>query len=298
MTSHRTASPSRPVGATAIGAELDASRRQGPLKSIVVPPCPELLVRLQRELAAPEPNLLAIASLAASDVAMGATLIRVANSPACSTGAPVRTLGQALDRLGLSLTARTMTDFAARQALKVDHPALKGFWERAGRQAQALAALAVDVPGLSADLAYTYGLLCHVGMPVLLQSVRGYGATLVEAAARIDRTPVETENANHKTDHAVVGALVARVWNLGPELMSAIRLHHDLSALDDAGVELPVRLLLAAGVVADHLMQPDPESPPSAEWVRHGGAALRRLGADDAKLGLWRQRIGATLVPA
>lgn len=284
--------------AAAIGAELDASRRQGPLQAIVVPPCPDLLRRLQAHLAEPEPNLLAIATLAASDVAMGATLIRVANSAACTTGTPVRTLGQALDRLGLNLTARTMTDFAARQALKVDHPALKGYWDRAARQAQSLATVAIDVPGLSADLAYTYGLFCHVGMPVLLQSVRGYGATLVEAAARRDRTPVETENANHRTDHAVVGALVARVWNLGPVLMSAIRLHHDLDAIDDGGVEPAVRTLLAAGLVAEHLLLPDDARAGSREWLRHGPAALKRLGADDARLARWQVRIGGATVPA
>jgi hypothetical protein len=54
-------------------------------------------------------------------------------------------------------------------------------------------------------------------MPVLMQSVRGYAGTMVEGLARKDRSFVATENANHRTDHAVVGALTARVWRLAPE---------------------------------------------------------------------------------
>ena len=46
-----------------------------------------------------------------------------------------------------------------------------------------------------------------LAMAVMVQSVKGYAGTLVEALARKARSFVDTENANHKTDHAVVGAL-------------------------------------------------------------------------------------------
>jgi hypothetical protein len=68
-------------------------------------------------------------------------------------------------------------------------------------------------------------------MPVLMQSVRGYAGTMVEGLARKDRSFVATENANHRTDHAVVGALTARVWRLAPAVVAAIRLHHSLESL-------------------------------------------------------------------
>ena len=132
-------------------------------------------------------------------------------------------------------------------------------------------------------------------MPVLLQSVRGYGGTLVEGAARIDRSFIATENANHRTDHAVVGALVVRVWNLPPELMAAIRLHHDFEALGHAGIEPEVHTLIAAGLVAEHLMRRHEGLPEDADWENHRAAALDWLKISFVELAQWDEKLRALL---
>ena len=291
MTAPPLALPSTSSTSAAIQSELDAARARGALRQIVVPPCPELLARLQAVLAESQPDLQEVARLASSDVAMSATLVRVANSPAFTTGGPVHTLGQALNRLGLDITAQTMTAFAVKHAIPVNHPRLTGFWQRASRQAVTLRFLAQQLPGLSEDLAYTYGLFTHVGLPVLLQSVRGYGSTLVEAAARIDRPFVATENANHGTDHAVVGALVARAWHLSPAVMSAIRLHHDLDTLGTQRVDAEVQTLMAAGLLAESFVNRYEGVPQAAEWRSHGSHALLWLGAGDNDLAVWEEQI-------
>ena len=66
--------------------ELDSARKSGPLQNIVIPPCPELLTRLQQVMAEPEPDLNEVARIASSDVAMSATLLRCAN-PGVQRGA-------------------------------------------------------------------------------------------------------------------------------------------------------------------------------------------------------------------
>ena len=50
-------------------------------------------------------------------------------------------------------------------------------------------------------------------MPVLVKGARlcGHGDRV---PARKDRTFTQTENAAHRTDHAVMGAIVARTWHL------------------------------------------------------------------------------------
>jgi HD-like signal output (HDOD) protein len=132
-------------------------------------------------------------------------------------------------------------------------------------------------------------------MPVLLQSVRGYGSTMVEAAARIDRPYIATENANHKTDHAVVGALVIRAWNMAPEIMAAIRLHHDFDALGKGDVEAEVQTLVAAGLVAEYLMRRHEALPEDADWRHYSSAAMDwlHIGADD--LDQWDEQLSALL---
>lgn len=268
-----------------IEREIDHARTRGPLQHIVIPPCPVLLTRLQAALAPAEPVLQEVAAIAASDVAMSATLLKNANSPRFAADQPVQTIGQAMYRLGLRETADIMLGFIARNAIPAQHRQLQRFWERSQQRATAMGYIARQLPGLSSDLAHTFGLFCHVGIPVLLQSVKGYGGTMVEAEARVDRPCIATENANHKTDHAVVGALVARVWRLAPAVVAAIRLHHEPHAIGGSGIEAEVHTLVAAGLVAEHLMRRHEGLPPEGEWLQHASAAMVWLGigADDVE---------------
>ena len=278
-----------------VASELDAARRSGPLQQIVVPPCPELLTRLQRAMASAEPDLGEVGRIANADVAMAATLIRNANGAAFAGSQPVASAGQAMNRLGLRQTAAIMTGFLARHALPVRSPLLQGFWERSTRRAIVMAALAEQLPGLSADLAWTYGLFSHVGLPVLMQSVKGYAGTMMEAAARKDRPFIATENANHRTDHAVVGALTARAWRLAPAVVAAIRLHHSLESLGSRDTEPEVHTLVATGLVADQLLQRLEGLAPDADWLAHGDAALAWLHASADDLLHWEELVGPRL---
>ncbi|MBK1616148.1 histidine kinase [Rubrivivax gelatinosus] len=289
------ASSSDTTRTAAIEREIDHARTRGSLQHIVVPPCPALLARLQAVMDAAEPDLNEVARIAASDVAMSATLIRNANGPLYNVGQPVQTVGQAMNRLGLKQTAAIMTGFLVRNAILVDNRHLRRFWERSAQRAIAMTFIARQLPGLSPDLAHTYGLFCHVGMPVLLQSVKGYGSTMVEAAARIDRSYVATENFNHRTDHAVVGALVARVWRLAPAVMAAIRLHHDLESLGGEETESEVQTLIAAGLVAEHLVRRQEAQLPERDWTDHAPAALAWLQVDEGEVAQWGEDLSASL---
>jgi HD-like signal output (HDOD) protein len=272
----------------AVRQEIDNSRKSGALKTIVIPPCPELLARLQQAMAQTQPDLNEVARIAASDVAMSATLLRTANSPVhIADGMPCTTVGQAMTRIGLKETTAVMTGFLLKNAIPVNSPHLARFWERSAKRATAMAFVARQLPGISVDLAHTYGLFCHVGMPVLLQCVRGYGSTMVEASARVDRSYIATENANHRTDHAVAGALLARAWHMAPELMAAIRLHHDLLSLGDKGVEPEVHTLIAAGLIAEHLMRLHEGLPEDADWAAHAPKALAWLSVSLADVEHW-----------
>lgn len=280
-----------------IGQEIDDARRKGPLQSIVVPPCPALLQQLRAALSQSTVDLQEVSRIASSDVAMSATLIRLANSPRHAVGQAVRTVGQAMTRLGLDETATAMTSFLARSAIHPDARHLAGFWETSGQRAAVMACLARHLPGISPDLAHTCGLFLHVGLPVMLQSVRGYSGTMVEGHARKDRSYVQTENANHRTDHAVVGALVARVWQLAPEVMAAIRLHHDGECLRDESIEPEVRSLLALSLLGEHLVRQHHRLSPDADWMAHGEAALGYLDLGAPELEAWQDALVQALEP-
>ena len=207
----------------------------------------------------------------------------------------MQTIGQAMNRLGLEETASIMTRFLAQRVIRVNHPALLRFWERSAKRAVAMSFMARKLPGMSADVAHTYGLFGHVGLPVMMQSVKGYASTMVEAAARIDRSYVATENANHRTDHAVVGGLVARVWHLSPTVAAAIRLHHDLEALGEGRIDPDVHALIAVGLLAEFLMRRHEGLDQDVDWHHHGEAALRWLDLPMEELLSWEDEVRDSL---
>lgn len=277
-----------------IDRELDQAQRQGAVRDITIPPCPELLTDLRRQanLADPEPG--EIARIASSDVAMAAALIRWVNSPLYSRSRPAQTAAQAIAMLGVRPAMNLLTGFLARNSIQVHSPLLEHFWESSTRRALAMEHIARQLYSVDADLAHTFGLFCHVGLPIMLQGVRGYAGTLAEALARQDRSFTDTENAAHRTDHAVVGAIVAKTWRLPAPLTVAVRLHHDFTALGDLGISSEIRTLVAAGLVGEHLVQQFEGRALLKEWHLYGAACLEFLQVDEAEVTHWAD----ALVPA
>lgn len=271
----------------AIDQDIQKARLVPAVRAIVIPPCPESLSRLQKIVAAPELDGEALEQLASSDVAMAAALIRLANSPLYALPQPVATVGMALTVLGLRPAVELLSAFITRNALHVRTPLLEHFWESSQRRAIACEHIGRQLYSLDPGLGYSFGLFCHVGMPVLVKAVRGYASTVTEALARKDRTFTQTENANHHTDHAVVGAIVARTWHLPPEVAQAIWLHHDFSSLGDDRFDSTVRHLVALGLLAEYLVNHHENLAPSREWQAHGQACLEHLHVSEEELNHW-----------
>ncbi len=270
-----------------INQELDQARESGPLRDIIIPPCPELLVELQREVNQGDPDPGAIVQIAGSDVAMAASLIRIANSSLYARSQPVRTVTESVSMLGVGPTIAVLTGFLARSAIRINSPLIEHFWLSSTRRSLAMGYIARQLYDVNADVAQTCGLFCHVGIPVMLQGLRGYSGTLVEAMARQDRTFIQTENAAHKTDHAVVGAIVAKTWRLPPVISIAVRLHHDFSALRDEGIPKDVRNLVAIASIAEYLVGQHEGVQEQREWETHGHESLAYLQVSVAELETW-----------
>lgn len=270
-----------------IDRELEQAQTAGPVRDIIIPPCPELLAALQREVDQGDPDPSEIARIAGSDVAMAASLIRIANSPFYGRSRPVHTVSESVAMLGVGPTVSVLTGFLVRNAIRIDSPLIEHFWETSTRRSLGMAHIARQLYGVNADIAQTCGLFCHVGIPVMLQGVRGYAGTLAEALARQDRSFTQTENAAHRTDHAVVGAIVARTWRLPPVISMAVRLHHDFVVLNDNGIPAEVRTLVAIALVAEYLVGHHEGLKQFKEWDKHGPACLGHLQINEREVDSW-----------
>ena len=270
-----------------IDQELDLARREGPVRDIVIPACPELLAELQVEVRKGDPDPLTIARIAGSDVAMAASLIRVANSPMYARSRPARTVSEAVAMLGVGQAISVLTGFLTRNAIRINSPLIEHFWETSTRRSLAMAYIARQLYGINADVAQTCGLFCHVGIPIMLQGLPGYAGTLAEAMARQDRSFTQTENAVHQTDHAVVGAIVAKTWRLPPLISFVIRLHHDFTCLNDKAIPPEVKSLVATSSIAEHLVADFEGVKQQIEWKIHAPACLAYLQISESEVEHW-----------
>ena len=270
-----------------IDRELELARTQGPVRDIIIPPCPELLAALQVEVRKGDPDPGVIARIASADVAMAAALLRIANSPLYSRSRPAATVGDAIAMLGVGQTITILTGFLTRNAIRINSQLIEHFWETSTRRALAMGYIARQLYGMDPDIAHTCGLFCHVGIPIMLQGVKGYAGTLAEAMARQDRSFTETENIAHRTSHAVVGAIVAKTWHLPPIVAVAVRLHHDFTVLSDEKIPVEARTLVAMTLVADHLVARHEGVEDNKEWTTHCAEGLRYLNVDEAEVEGW-----------
>jgi HD-like signal output (HDOD) protein len=251
------------------------------IKSIRIPPRPSLLAELQRELAAPDPALDAIARIVASDVGMSGALLKLANSPFYGTRRKAKSIEQAILFLGINQVAALMTGLLAREAIPATTPALASFWDISTRRAQAMAFLSRRLRMGAPDVAHTFGLFCDTGVPLLMERFPDYGSTFDAAAGDPVRPLTALELERHSTSHAAVGTLLARNWGLSADVAWAILHHHDYAVLDDTATDDTVRSLVALSLLAERAIGKYQGHAESLEWNKGGARACAYLGLEE-----------------
>lgn len=267
--------------------ELDAARSRGPLKDIVIEPCPKQLLELRAVLRSMDPEPSEIVRVASSDVAMAAAIIKVANSPLYARSRTASTVADAVALLGIAHSVSILTGFLVRRTFPAKSALIEHFWESSYRRATAMGYIARQLFDIDAELAHTCGLFCHIAVPVLIKGLRGYESTLQKAMAETELAFTDVENAAHKTDHAVVGAIVAKTWLLPEEIALAVRLHHDFTALEDESLPLIVRQLVSMLLITENMVAAHEGVAPLTEWTQHGAACLAMLHVEEQEVTVW-----------
>ena len=270
--------------------QLAAPETDALVKNIGIPPRPSVLVALQKELGNDDPNLRRIAALVASDVAMTVALLKVVNSSAFALSRHCESVEQAINLLGLKQVTTIITGLILRKVLRTDGPLLTRFWDVSAKRAHAMARLARGLGGVDVDIAQSFGLFCDVGIPLLMQRFSDYGKTLKACNDEPIKSFTEVEQAHHNTDHALIGALMARSWGMSPTLCLAIRLHHD-SIFRDPKVPDAVMRLIAMSLVAETAIQRFAGMNTSTEWNKGGDYAGSTLVLNDNDVDDWIERL-------
>jgi HD-like signal output (HDOD) protein len=252
-----------------------------------IPPCPVILDRFMAEAQKDDPDYHRLAVIIGTDVGLSAGLIKTANSPYFGMRQRVRSVNEALAILGLNTASRAVAGIVLRNSFP-HVPNLERFWDASTRIARISGWLAqhLDLRGLRADDAYTFGLFRDCGIPVLLGRFPNYEIVLAAANRETALAFTDIENAELPSNHAMIGCILAQSWWLPEEICLAIRNHHDVMELESASSSLPMlsRRLIAISQLAEHILQQKLGLSLTQEWGKLGAACLQILDLDEEQL--------------
>lgn len=268
--------------------ELTDEQIRSVLQGINVPAQPQIMVDLQMEQMAPEPDLRAIARLISQDPGLSGALLKTVNSPFYGLANRVASIQQAVNLLGCNTVINLINAQSIRGELTdAAIVTLNRFWDTAQDVAMACLTLAKRIGYASPDEAYTLGLFHNCGIPLMLQRFPGYMAVLEEAYAstNAETRVIDIENRVLNTNHAVVGFFVARSWKLPQHLCDVIANHHNALTLFRDGLgDGRVETLLAILKMAEHICachQLLGEQPDDHEWAVVAEQVLEHVGLSE-----------------
>jgi len=265
-----------------VNADVETLDRQAEefAREVGIPPCPAVLTSLLRETRADEPDFRRIGRLIANDVALAASVLKVANSPFYGLRTKVTTVQQGLTLLGLSAATQLVTGLLLRQAFpNGSSEAMERFWESSMATGLIAALLARETGCSDQGTAHTYGLFRDCGMAVMMRKFPIY-ADILDGSALASGDPVtEIEGERYAMNHCRIGARLAHSWHLNATLAYAILNHHCmLTGADSVARATPgSRVLVCLGLVAEKLYCGATRQT-CHDWARGGEIALEFLG--------------------
>lgn len=195
-----------------------------------LPSFPEVVLRLESEMARPEPSFQTVAKLVQEDPALSARFLRIANSAFYSRGKAITDITQAVLRLGLAETRRLCLATAIISRFSgPSSPRLDKLWVHSMAVAlasQVVASLAHKPPSLAVrESSFAAGLLHDIGVLVLEHLFPGEYDAVTAPALRTYRSAEEAERQAWGIAHPEIGELLARKWTL-PEGLCQVIAHH------------------------------------------------------------------------
>ncbi|MFT3828235.1 MAG: HDOD domain-containing protein [Opitutaceae bacterium] len=273
------------VTASLVGKPVRAARLSPALLTSYLgemPVAPAVLPRLQSLLLSDSFETNEVLELVRIDPGLAARLIHAAGSAACARGEPVRSLDEALFRLGAHEAYRLTATVAMSQFLNTPLQVYgidpHSFW----RQSVACALAMVDLaPAASLDdrVAYTIGLLHALGMVFIDHHLRVTSGPLTQVHGNrsLDQQEIELTGMSH----AAVAAFILRSWNVAEEVVEPIEFQFNPGR---APRHRAMALLLAeARTLAQDIVHSLPapgshsQAPTGNPWIDEIGVHIRQI---------------------
>ena len=193
-----------------------------------LPSLPAVVMELLSSIDQEDIDISVLAKKVATDQALTAKTLRLANSSAFGLQVKATTIGQAMTNLGFQST-RNLIMAAARTGCFPSGrcPSFddKAFWRLSIATAACARVLARHMR-FNQDVAFTAGLLHGIGRLVLVTRYPEQYDTVLRERKRLDGNLLDTERALLGIDHILAGAALAEHWQFSGTMQQAIAFYH------------------------------------------------------------------------
>jgi putative nucleotidyltransferase with HDIG domain len=193
-----------------------------------VPPLPNVVLEMIKEVQNPSATAASVADLAGTDPALVAALLRAVNSASCALTRKVTSVAEAVSYLGFatvrSIVVRSRLDQSLPRAAATAWQSAadtRDLWIHCLAVSYIADALAQRVPGVDRSFASTLGLLHDIGKLAIVAKLGSYALPTETSNELLHNREVKEWGV----DHAALGALLALRWSLPADLVKAIRWH-------------------------------------------------------------------------
>ncbi len=191
---------------------------------LVLPTLPEVALRVRDVVDDENSSISDLTAVIATDAALSARLIQVANSPLMRGTREIDSLDMAVNRLGMKLVRDMVTSIAMQQMFQATSDLtdrkLREVWEHSSQVAAISHTLAAQFTKLQPAQAMLAGLVHDIGTLPILTKAEDYPEVLENE---------KVLDAIINKLHPIIGAAILRTWNFPEEVVAVAKEHEELT---------------------------------------------------------------------
>jgi HD-like signal output (HDOD) protein len=195
-----------------------------------LPAAPEVATQTLALLERDTCRLADLTAFIATDQAIAAGLLRIANSAFFGLNGRIANLAQAVTRLGFARVRDLVLALSVWQAFDSDPSRRYALWLHSALVA-GVAKQLVERMGRDGSEAFTGGVVHDAGKLLLGQRLGASYWRLVDDCEARESTLVAAEQKEFGCHHGIVGGWLFQLWRLPPSLVDVASQHHDPLAL-------------------------------------------------------------------
>jgi len=226
------------------------------LNTITIPPQPDVMQTINRELDKDNPDINLIAAKISEDGSLFSSVLRVINSPYFGMRCEITSIKHAITLLGMDNIVTVIASIKFKSRMQDSGLiAMPRYWDNALDVARLSSYLAMELRVSKPHEAYALGMFKDVGIPILAQRFDNYKAVLAEQNHTELPNYTDLEDRHFNTNHCIVGLLLTRKWGMSQVLRDACRYHHDVGYITSTETidDQEARKLILISKIAEHV---------------------------------------------